>query len=97
MEITFNAESISVEGGRKVGEVSVTVNANGREIAEELDLDDRLYDLEPHEIVNHIGAGKLLDTMDEAEITGWLSSSKVDPTEFLSAIGEEAVLEWLNS
>lgn len=96
MSITFDADSVTVEGARNT-QVSVTIHANGREIAEQLDIDDRLYDLEPHEIVNHVGASKLLDTMDEAEISGWLSSSNVDPTDFLSAIGEEEVLRWLNN
>lgn len=97
MSITFDADSVSVEGVGRSSHVRVTVDAQPRDIAAELDIDDRLHDLEPHEIVNHIGADKLLDTMDEAEISSWLSSSSVDPTEFLSAIGEQAVLEWLNS
>ncbi|WP_416425622.1 hypothetical protein RAM80_07660 [Pseudomonas sp. App30] len=97
MSITFDAESVSVESVGRNGQVRVTVDAQPREIAAELDIDDRLLDLEPHEIVNHIGAGKLLETMDEAEIVAWLSNGDVDPTEFLSAIGEEAVLRWLNN
>ncbi|WP_454864904.1 hypothetical protein [Pseudomonas rhizophila] len=97
MSITFDADSVSVESVGRNSQVRVTVDAQPRDIAAELDIDDRLHDLEPHEIVNHIGADKLLDTMDEAEISGWLSSSNVDPTEFLSAIGEEEVLRWLNN
>ncbi|MNO08731.1 hypothetical protein D3C81_2315460 [compost metagenome] len=53
--------------------------------------------MEPHQIVNHVGAGKLLETMDEAEISEWLASSSADPNDFLSAIGEETVLKWLNN
>ncbi|MCF3156603.1 MULTISPECIES: hypothetical protein [Pseudomonas] len=97
MSITFDADSVSVESVGRNSQVRVTVDAQPREIAAELDIDDRLHDLEPHEIVNHIGAGELLETMDEAEISEWLASSDADPTEFLSAIGEETVLKWLNN
>lgn len=97
MSITFDADSVSVESVGRNSQVRVTVDAQPREIAAELDIDDRLHGLEPHEIVNHIGAGKLLETMDEAEISEWLASSNVDPNDFLSAIGEETVLKWLNN
>ena len=97
MSITFDADSVSVEGVGRSSHVRVTVDAQPRDIAAELDIDDRLHDLEPHEIVNHIGAGKLLETMDEAEISEWLASSNVDPNDFLGAIGEETVLKWLNN
>lgn len=97
MSITFDADSISVESVGRNSQVRVKVEGKGSDIAESLHIDDRLHDLEPHEIVNHVGAGKLLETMDEAEISEWLASSDVDPTEFLSAIGEEEVLRWLNN
>lgn len=97
MSIAFEAESVSVESVGRNSQVRVTVEAQPREIAAELDIEDRLYDLEPHEIVNCVGASKLLETMDEKEIAQWLNSSQVDPTDFLSAIGEKAVLEWLNN
>lgn len=97
MSITFEADSVQVESVGRNSQVRVTVDAQPREVAAGLDIDDRLHDLEPHEIVNHIGATKLLETMDEHEICAWLSSSSADPSEFLNAIGEEAVLEWLNS
>ncbi|EKT4497435.1 hypothetical protein QEM33_000151 [Pseudomonas putida] len=97
MSITFDADSVSVESVGRNSQVRVTVDGKGSDIAESLHIDDRLYDLEPHEIVNHIGAGKLLETMDEAEISEWLASSSADPNDFLSAIGEETVLKWLNN
>ncbi|HEK1684075.1 TPA: hypothetical protein SMR42_000380 [Pseudomonas putida] len=97
MSITFDADSVSVESVGRNSQVRVTVYAQHREIAAELDIDDRLHDLEPHEIVGHIGAGKLLEAMDESEISEWLASSNVDPNDFLSAIGEETVLKWLNN
>lgn len=97
MSITFDADSVSVESVGRNSQVRVTVDSKGSDIAESLHIDDRLYDLEPHEIVNHIGAGKLLETMDEAEISEWLASSSADPNDFLSAIGEETVLKWLNN
>ncbi|WEA19093.1 hypothetical protein [Pseudomonas juntendi] len=97
MRIEFDADSVSVESVGQNSQVRVTVDGKGSDIAEALHIDDRLHDLEPHEIVNHVGAGKLLETMDEAEISEWLASSDVDPTEFLSAIGEEEVLRWLNN
>lgn len=81
MSITFDADSVSVESVGRNSQVRVTVEGKGSDIAESL----------------HIGAGKLLETMDEAEISEWLTSSDVDPTEFLSAIGEEEVLRWLNN
>lgn len=97
MSITFDADSVSVESVGRNSQVRVTVDGKGSDIAESLHIDDRLHDLEPHEIVNHIGAGKLLETMDEAEISEWLASSSADPNDFLSAIGEETVLKWLNN
>ncbi|MNJ58628.1 hypothetical protein D3C77_542700 [compost metagenome] len=97
MSITFEADEVSVSSVGRGGTVRVIVDGKGSDIAEALELDDRLYALEPHEIVNHIGAGKLLETMDEAEISEWLASSDVDPNDFLSAIGEETVLKWLNN
>ena len=69
MSITFDADSVSVESVGRNSQVRVTVEGKGSDIAESLHIDDRLHDLEPHEIVNHIGAGKLLETMDEAEIS----------------------------
>ena len=97
MSITFDADSVTIESVGRNSQVRVTIDGRGSDIAEALQIDDRLHDLEPHEIVNHIGAGKLLETMDEAEISGWLSSSSADPNDFLSAIGEETVLKWLNN
>lgn len=97
MSITFEADGVSVESLGRTGQLRVTVDCKGSDVAEALEIDDRLYDLEPHEIVNHVGAGKMLETMDEAEISEWLASSNVDPNDFLSAIGEETVLKWLNN
>jgi len=97
MSITFDADSVSVESVGRNSQVRVTVDGKGSDIAEALHIDDRLHDLEPHEIVNHVGAGKLLETMDEAEISEWLAGANVDPNDFLSAIGEETVLKWLNN
>lgn len=97
MTITFDADSVSVESVGRNSQVRVTVDGKGSDIAEALHIDDRLHDVEPHEIVNHVGAGKLLETMDEDEISEWLTSSNVDPNDFLSAIGEETILKWLNN
>ena len=48
MSITFDADSVSVESVGRNSQVRVTVDAQPREIAVELDIDDRLHDLEPH-------------------------------------------------
>ena len=59
MEITFPADSVSVDSTYHNSGVSVTVEANGREVAAQLDLDDRLHDLDPVDIVSEVGATKL--------------------------------------
>ena len=63
MIITFKAESVSVERSRN--ELDVTVEANGREIAEQLDLDDRLHELTAADIVGEMDKDALLDAIGE--------------------------------
>lgn len=94
MSITFNADEVRVESARN-NEVSVTVEANGREIAEQLDLDDRLYDLDPSDIVGEVGFEKLLEAMDEDDVRKWLLEN-TDPDDTLEHIGLDKIHEYLS-
>lgn len=96
MEITFNAESVSVDSSHGTSDIRVTVEASGRDLAERLDLDDRLYDLEPRDIIEQVGALKLLQAFDDQEITKWLQNGDTDPTDVLSAIGLDAIHDYLS-
>ncbi|MEE1917985.1 hypothetical protein V0R52_16475 [Pseudomonas asiatica] len=73
MDITFNANIVSVEGVSDTGQVRVTIYGPTHEIAAELDIKDRLHDLEPDEIVNHVGASKLLEAIGKQAVLEWLS------------------------
>ncbi|UHC81697.1 YbaB/EbfC family nucleoid-associated protein [Pseudomonas sp. NIBR-H-19] len=94
---TFRASSVSVEGVARNGDVTITVTGDPRQIVEDMDIDDRLYDLEERDIIDQVGSSELLVAMTEEELATWLRSESTDPSDMLNAIGEEAVLEWLNS
>lgn len=95
MEITFPADSVSVDSTYHTSGVSVTVEANGREIAAKLDLDDRLHDLDPVDIVSEAGADNLLQQIGEDEVRTWLLANS-DPDDTLEYIGLDKIHEFLS-
>lgn len=95
MEITFPADSVSVDSTYHTSGVMVTVEANGREIAAKLDLDDRLYDLDPVDIVSEVGATELLEQIGEEEVRAWLLANS-DPDDTLEHIGLDKIHEFLS-
>lgn len=99
MEITFSAESISVENDNVYGSGCVTVRAEvtGRELADELDVDDRLHGLHMRDIIDEVSATKLLDAITPEEFTAWVEASSSDGyIDLLNAIGLEAIHEHLS-
>lgn len=95
MEITFDADSVSIDSNYHKSGVSVTVEANGRDIAGKLDLDDRLYDLDPVDIVSEVGAEKLLEQIGEEDVRKWLLTNS-DPDDTLEYIGLDKIHEYLS-
>ena len=95
MQITFPADSVSVDSTYHTSGVSVTVEANGREVAAQLDLDDRLHDLDPVDIVSEVGATKLLEQIGEEEVRSWLLANS-DPDDTLEHIGLDKIHEFLS-
>ena len=95
MEITFNAESVSIDSNYRTSEISLTIEANGREVAEKLDLDDRLYDLCPVDVADEIGRDKMLDAIGEEDILKW-AISNIDHNDILEFIGLDKIHEYLS-
>ncbi|WP_095067869.1 hypothetical protein [Pseudomonas sp. Irchel 3A18] len=95
MEITFPASSVSIEGRYQTVGVSVTVIGSGREIAAQLDLDDRLHDLDAVDVVSEVGAAKLLEQIGEEEVRTWLLANS-DPDDTLEHIGSDKIHEYLS-
>lgn len=79
MIITFKAESVSVE--RRRNDLDVTVDANGRDIAEKLDLDDRLHDLTAAQVVGEMDKDSLLDAIGEDYAREYFGIESTDGTE----------------
>lgn len=99
MDITFQAESATITVGDKhySGLVTVCVDAKGQDIAAELDVDDRLHNLEMRDIIDEVGSTKLLDAITPEEFTEWVSKSNSDGyIDLLNAIGLEAIHEHLS-
>jgi len=96
METTsFKADKVSVETDYRG--MTVTVEGDPKLIVEDMALDDRLHDLDVRDVIDFIGADEVLKAMTEEDLSDWLKSDQTDPSDMLNAIGEDAVLEWLNS
>lgn len=96
MEVVFLADSASVEAW-KLDKIRVVVEAEPEALLEDLDVEDRIKGLDPHEVITAIGIGKALGSLDESELTEWIQGSDIDPIDLLNAIGEESIYEWINS
>nr|WP_314877291.1 hypothetical protein [uncultured Pseudomonas sp.] len=95
MKITFPADSVSVDSSYHTSGVMVTVEANGREIAAKLDLDDRLYDLDPVDIISEVGVENILESIDEDVVRKFLLENS-DPDDTLEHIGLDKIHEFLS-
>ena len=95
MDITFEAESVHVSTDYRNSSVNVTVEANGRHIAEKLDLDDRLYEIDLCDIVEELGAEELMQEIGAEEVRKWLLANS-DPDDTLEHIGLDKIQKFLS-
>jgi hypothetical protein len=94
--IIFKAESVSVESSPSTSAVTVTVEANARDVVEDLCVSDRLHEVSPRDIIDEVGSTTLLQAFDEEELSMWVRDALTDPTDLLSAIGLDAIHEYLS-
>lgn len=95
--ICFEAESCTVSTNRHTSNISVELEAVARNVAEALCVEDRLYDMDMRDIIDEVGATKLLDAFDAQEITTWVQDTQTDTYyDLLNAIGLEAIREYLS-
>lgn len=65
MSITFKASSVTIEH-RRMG-IDVTVDAGGQEIAEQLDIEDRMAGLSVGSIINELGISAILEAIGKGD------------------------------
>lgn len=94
-EITFLAESLHAETNSNSSNLIVTVDVDARALADKLDLDDRLHDLDPTDIADHVGNEELLEAIGEDEVRKWLLANS-DPDDTLEYIGLDKIHEYLS-
>lgn len=95
--ICFEAESCTVSSGLRTSNISVELEAVARNVAEALCVEDRLYDLDMRDIIDEVGATKLLGAFTPEELADWVSTSDSDNyVDLLSAIGLDAILDYLS-
>jgi len=92
--ITFEAEHVGIEPGN-YKKFQVTLEADMKEVVEDMDLDDRLHQVEPSDIVETVGAVNLLNAMSEQHFDQWVAAHG-DFYEALNAIGIERIREWID-
>lgn len=92
--LIFEAESCLVEPGT-YERLQIRVEADARDVVAEMDVDDRLYQIEPSDIVEELGANKLLSAMGEKHFAEWVLANG-DFYEALNAIGIERIREWID-
>lgn len=95
MEIRFEADRVSVETIYMNSNVVVTVDANPRDIAEKLDMDDRLHDLDASDVVEEIGHIECLEAIGEEEVREWLLKNS-DHDDLLKYIGLDKIHDFLS-
>lgn len=92
--INFEARAVSVDPGN-YEKLQVTLDADPREMVADIDVDDRLHDIEPSDIIDEVGAAKLLGAMGEKHFAEWVIGNG-DFYEALNAIGIERIREWMD-
>ena len=97
MEIVFKASRVTTEhlGSGYGSYLEVTAEASGRDVAEALDLDDRLYELDPSDILTEVPAEKMLEAIGEEDVRKWLLANS-DPDDTLEYIGEDKIAEFMS-
>lgn len=65
MSITFKASSVTIEH-RRIG-IDVTVDTDGQEIAEQLDIEDRMAGLSVGSIINELGVSAILESIGKGD------------------------------
>jgi acetylglutamate kinase len=95
--ICFEAESCTVSSSRHTSNVSVELEVVARNVAEALCVEDRLYNMDMRDIIDEVGATKLLDAFDPQEISTWVQDTQTDTyVDLLNAIGLDAIHEYLS-
>lgn len=94
MELIFEADEATIICTHR-SMLQVTVNADLNALAAKLDLDERLHDLDPVDVADHIGSEKLLEAIGEDDVRKWLLENS-DPDDILEYIGEEKIHEFLS-
>jgi hypothetical protein len=93
--ITFEAEHIGVEPGN-YNKFQVVLEADMKEVVADMDLEDRLHEIEPADIVETVGAVNLLNAISETHFDQWVKAHG-DYYEALNAIGIEKIREWVDT
>lgn len=93
--ITFLAERVTTESmdGKRI---HVTLEADMKVVVEDMDIEDRLHEIEPVDIVTTLGAPAILGAMCETHFDQWVRDGG-DYYEALNAIGIERIQEWIES
>ena len=65
MSITFKASSVTIEH-RRIG-IDVTVDTDGQEIADQLDIEDRMAGLSVASIINELGISAILEAIGKGD------------------------------
>lgn len=93
-QITFRAHDVQVQA--YCGDTMlVTIEADLTSVVEDIPVVERLYDIDPADIVSTVGAVNMLNAMGEQHFGQWVKSNG-DYYEALNAIGIERIQEWVN-
>lgn len=93
--ITFVAKSITLDSN-DYQTLHVSLEADMKDVVEEMSCEDRLHEIEPVDIVETVGATKLLNAMAETQFEEWVKNHG-DYYEALNAIGIERIREWIDT
>lgn len=93
--INFQAESVVIEPV-DFKRVEVRLEADMKEVVADMDLEDRLHEIEPIDVIETVGATHLLNAMSEKHFTQWLEIGQGDFYEALNAIGFTRIQEWID-
>lgn len=93
--ISFVAKSVALEG-HDYPTLHVTLEADMKDVVEDMSCEDRLHEIEAADIVQAAGATNLLNAMGEQHFAEWVKNHG-DYYEALNAIGIEKIREWIES
>ena len=92
--IQFFAQDVTVSAHNGT-QIHVTLEAKMTDVVEEMSVSDRLHEIESIDIVETVGAVKLLNAMSEPHFEQW-AAEHGDFYEALNAIGIERIREWID-